>query len=79
MEHRFVKNKDLPANKRLKEVARDLRKAGNEAEILLWKQLRRKQLCNLDFDRQRIIGSFIVDFYCPEKRVIIEIDGGSTK
>ena len=77
MDYYFVKNKDLPRNKLLREIARENRKAGNLAEVLLWKQLKGRQLCGLDFDRQRIIGNFIVDFYCPERKVIIEVDGGS--
>jgi len=39
--------------------------------------LRRRQLCGLDFDRQRIIGNHIVDFYCPLRRTVIEVDGDS--
>ena len=73
----FVKNKDLPRNKNLREIARENRKAGNLAEVLMWRELRKRQLLGLDFDRQRIIGNFIVDFYCPEKRTIIEVDGSS--
>lgn len=47
-----------------------------EAEKLLWSKLRRKQLKCRQFYRQRIIGDYIVDFYCPEANLIIEIDGG---
>lgn len=45
------------------------------AEILLWQQLKGKQLLELDFDRQKIIGNYIVDFYCKSIGIIIEIDG----
>ena len=47
-----------------------------DAEKLLWSKLRRKQLKGLQIYRQRIIGNYIVDFYCPGSNVIIEIDGG---
>ena len=74
---KIVQNKDLPYNANLRKNASELRKAGNLSEVLLWLQLKNKQLLGLNFDRQRIIGNYIVDFYCPEKRVIIEIDGYS--
>jgi very-short-patch-repair endonuclease len=67
----------LPYNPKLKARARELRKAGNLAEVLLWKLLKNKQFQGLDFDRQKIIGNFIVDFYCAEKSVVIEVDGSS--
>jgi len=47
-----------------------------EAESLLWSKLRRKQLKDYHFYRQRIIGNYIVDFYCPQAKVVIELDGG---
>ena len=65
----------LPYNPKLKERARALRKSGNLSESLLWQQLKNKQLNGLDFDRQKIIGNYIIDFYCPNCGVIIEIDG----
>jgi very-short-patch-repair endonuclease len=46
------------------------------AEKLLWMRLRRRQLNDLQFYRQRIVGNYIVDFYCPKARVIVELDGG---
>ena len=52
-----------------------MRKAGNLSEILLWNQLKDHQFNGLDFDRQKIIGNYIVDFYCAEKQLVIEIDG----
>ena len=68
----------LPFNPKLKERAKNLRKAGgNLAEVLLWNQLKNGQLLGLDFDRQKIIGNYIVDFYCAEQRLIIEVDGNS--
>ena len=47
-----------------------------DAEISLWSKLRRKQLYRLQFCRQKPIGNFIVDFYCPKVRLVIEVDGG---
>ena len=54
--------KSLPYNPALKERARALRRAGNLAEVLLWNQLKSRQVLGLDFDRQKIIGNYIVDF-----------------
>jgi very-short-patch-repair endonuclease len=47
-----------------------------EAEKLLWSKIRRKQLKESQFYRQKTIGSYIVDFYCPKARLVVEIDGG---
>ncbi|MEI8341158.1 MAG: DUF559 domain-containing protein [Verrucomicrobiota bacterium] len=67
----------LPYNPALKERARELRRAGNLSEVLLWQQIKNGQFSGLDFDRQKIIGNYIVDFYCAEKAVVIEVDGSS--
>ena len=67
----------LPYNPSLKERAKQLRRSGTLTEILLWNKLKRKRFLSLDFDRQKIIGNYIVDFYCAEKDVVIEIDGNS--
>ncbi len=71
------KYKSLPYNPALKDKAKALRKAGILHEVLLWLQLKGKNLNQLDFDRQKIIGNYIVDFYCAEKSVVIEVDGSS--
>lgn len=47
-----------------------------DAERFLWSKIRRKQIKNRQFYRQKIIGHYIVDFYCPKSRLIIELDGG---
>ena len=47
-----------------------------EAEKLLWSKIRRKHLKESQFYRQKTIGSYIVDFYCPRARLVVEIDGG---
>jgi len=69
--------KSLPYNPALKDRAKALRKAGLLHEAILWKQLKSKKLNGLDFDRQKIIGNYIVDFYCAEKALVIEVDGSS--
>ena len=68
---------ELPYNPNLKEKARELRKAGNLPEVLFWNRVKNKQLKGFDFDRQKIIGNYIVDFYCTNCNVVIEIDGSS--
>ncbi|WP_127959494.1 endonuclease domain-containing protein [Serratia microhaemolytica] len=67
----------LPYNPALCTGAKALRKAGVLHETLLWLELKSKKLHGLDFDRQKIIGNCIVDFYCAEKAVVIEVDGSS--
>jgi very-short-patch-repair endonuclease len=59
----------------MREYRRSLRKNQTAEEHKLWQYIRRKQL-EVKFRRQHSIDHFIVDFYCPEKRLIIEIDGG---
>ena len=70
-------NKIIPYNPKLKERARQLRKNSTLSEILLWEQLKIKQLKGYDFHRQKPIDNYIVDFYCPEIMLAIEIDGES--
>ena len=72
-----VKWNELPFNPDLKKKARELRKAGNLSEVLFWNQVKNKQFLGLDFDRQKIIGDYIVDFYCKNLGLIIEIEGES--
>ena len=67
----------LPYNPILKKYSKKLRKAGNLSEVLFWNQVKNKQFKGLDFDRQKIIGNYIVDFYCANCNVVIEIDGSS--
>ncbi|SPF40524.1 conserved hypothetical protein [Syntrophobacter sp. SbD1] len=66
----------LRFNRNLKPFARELRKNMTDAEQALWSKLRRKQLNGLIFYRQRNIGNYIVDFYCPAAKLIVELDGG---
>ena len=55
--------------------ARDLRQGDNQAEALLWLELKRRQLGGYKFTRQLPIGPFFADFTCREKRLVVEIDG----
>ncbi len=47
-----------------------------DAEVKLWQQLRMRQVAGVKFLRQRPIGNYIVDFYTPEAKLVIEVDGG---
>lgn len=65
-------------NKRLKEYARELRSVkATKAERRIWKALLSKNQIGFRFLRQRPIDNFIVDFFCPELKLIVEIDGSS--
>jgi very-short-patch-repair endonuclease len=68
---------NLPYNSDLKLRARELRKSGNLTEVIFWQNIKNKQFHNLDFDRQKVIGNYIVDFYLKEFGIAIEIDGSS--
>ena len=71
-----MRNKIIPYNSNLKQRARKLRKDSTLSEILLWKQIKKKNL-GFEFHRQLPIGNYIVDFYCHELKLAIEIDGDS--
>src|SRR3989344_548172 len=68
MKYKIFNNKELIGNRRR------LRNKSTKAEVLLWHYLKDKQLGN-KFRRQHSIGNFIVDFYCPKTKLIVEIDG----
>ena len=59
----------------LKLISRRLRSEMTENERLLWSRLRRKQLHGIQFYRQKPIGGYIVDFYAPAARLVVEVDG----
>ena len=61
------------------ERAKELRQEQTPAEVLLWTKLRNRQFEGLKFRRQHPVGQFIVDFYCHEKTLVIEVDGGIHK
>jgi very-short-patch-repair endonuclease len=71
----FVEN--LPHNPALKQLAKDKRKEGILSEVLFWKQVHKGVFHKIDFDRQRIIGNYIVDFYVKALGLVVEIDGSS--
>ena len=62
-------------NRLLKAPARSLRTTMTDAEEALWHCLRRKQIQGVQFYRQKPLLSFIVDFYCPAAKLVIELDG----
>jgi very-short-patch-repair endonuclease len=61
---------DLPYNPALKQLARDKRKTGILSEVLFWQQVHKGIFHKIDFDRQRVIGNFIVDFYVKKLGLI---------
>lgn len=71
-----LRNKILPYNPNLKELAKQLRKQGILSEVLLWKKIKNKSL-GVEFHRQVPIDNYIVDFYCHELLLAIEVDGNS--
>lgn len=67
----------VPYNPILKQLAKDLRKNMTLSEILLWDKIKNKQMMGFNFSRQRPIDEYIVDFYCRDLMLAIEIDGES--
>lgn len=59
----------------IKELARSMRRNPTPAENVLWQRIRKKQINGFRFRRQQAMGRFIVDFYCFEAKLVIEIDG----
>lgn len=64
-----------PYRHSLKKPARNLRSNLTDAEQLLWQRLRRKQIHGVQFNRQKPILNFIVDFYCAKAKLVVELDG----
>jgi very-short-patch-repair endonuclease len=62
-------------SRKLKNSARYLRKNMTESERELWFRLRGKQLLGVQFYRQKPIGDFIVDFFAPKAKLVVEVDG----
>lgn len=71
------RRKIIPYNAKLKELARQLRNNSTKAEVFLWQKIKRKQFYGYDFHRQKPIDNYIVDFFCNELMLGIEIDGYS--
>jgi len=65
----------LPYNGNLKQYSRQLRGNMTDAEKYLWAKIRMKRLKGYQFYRQKPIGDYIVDFFCPRAKLVIEIDG----
>jgi very-short-patch-repair endonuclease len=65
----------IPYNHKLKERARELRRNSTLSEVLIWNELKQRKLLGFQFHRQKPILNYIVDFYCRELKLVIEIDG----
>ncbi|MEW6141296.1 MAG: endonuclease domain-containing protein [Thermodesulfobacteriota bacterium] len=63
-------------SKNMRDRSRQLRRKATDAEARLWSHLRARQLSGFKFRRQHAIGSYIVDFYCHEAGLVVELDGG---
>jgi len=66
---------NLKYRQTLKPLARKLRSTMTLQEIILWDHLRRKQISNTQFLRQKPIGAYIADFYAPSVNLVVEVDG----
>ena len=71
---RVVRRADIDAHKL--QLARRFRRAPTAVEAVAWQIFRDRALCGLKLRRQQIIAGFIVDFYCPSQRLVLELDGG---
>jgi very-short-patch-repair endonuclease len=71
----IMADKHLFNRKSLKPFRSFLRTNSTSAEAILWNQLKAKKLDEKKFRRQQSIGNYIVDFYCPSEKLIIELDG----
>ncbi|WP_299781927.1 endonuclease domain-containing protein [uncultured Formosa sp.] len=71
------KRKHIPYDPKLKAYARELRNHSTKAEIYLWLKLKGKQMQGYDFHRQKPIDRFILDFFCYELMLGIEVDGAT--
>jgi len=71
------KRKIIPYKPYLKKLARHLRNNSTKAEIKLWEELKGKRIRGFDFHRQKPIDQYILDFFCHELMLGIEVDGYS--
>ena len=69
--------RELPYNPKLNERAKEMRNNSTKGEIKFWCELLRKKQSGYQFNRQKILYHYIVDFYCPKLKLLIEIDGTS--
>ncbi|OGO07733.1 MAG: hypothetical protein A2Y92_06030 [Chloroflexi bacterium RBG_13_57_8] len=65
----------LPYDRKLKERSKQLRKNMTAAETFLWSKIRMKQMRGHWFYRQKSVGEYIADFYCPKSKMVVEVDG----
>jgi len=72
-----TRKKIVPYSPRLKQTARTLRKNMTLGEVILWQHIRRRQIKGYQFLRQKPIGKYVVDFFCKELMLAIEVDGES--
>jgi len=70
-----MKKTQIHTRKEIKEFRKELRNHLTPAEAFLWKYLKSKRFEGRRFTKQHSIGNFIVDFYCPSEKMIIELDG----
>jgi very-short-patch-repair endonuclease len=70
-----MKPKRIRTSNSIQQRAKELRQSMTPAERILWERLRDRGLAGFKFRRQHPIGAYIVDFYCAEARLVIEIDG----
>jgi very-short-patch-repair endonuclease len=68
-------NNKIFNKKELKPRRKELRNNSTYAEVFFWQQVKDRQLEGRKFRRQTIIGPFVVDFYCPEEKLVVELDG----
>ena len=67
----------LPINKSLNGLSTALRHNSTKAECVLWRYLKNKNAFGYQFHRQKVVGKYIADFYCPGLSLVIEVDGNS--
>lgn len=70
-----MKRRIIPYNPKLKPLAKKLRLNMTFSEVLLWNEIKNGQMKGYDFDRQRPIGNYIVDFYSKDIALALEVDG----
>ena len=70
-----MKRKIIPYNPKLKELAKKLQQHMTFSEVKLWNELKNGKMMGYDFDRQKPIGNYIVDFFCKDLQLALEVDG----
>ena len=71
----FMRRRIIPYDPKLKQLARNLRNSSTQSEIILWEYLKGKQMHGFDFHWQKPIDQYIVDYFCSELMLAIELDG----